>query len=312
MAPRYRSSTPRRRPAPQPPTSNRPTLRSRRSAAPSRTITPNIDRYLADIREFPSLDREEEVALAKRVQAGDERALSELVESNLRFVVKIAGEYRHFGLAFEDLVNEGNLGLIEAARRFDPERGTRFITLAVWWIRKAICRALSEDSQVVRLPVSQLRKMRVVRSVEKALAEDLGREPSRDELTRKLPKEFSNLDPIHRYGLRMSSLDDPVTEGRKDTFAESLCDETQDSIETDVAWRECGSQLRPLLESLDARQRRVLIARFGLDGQPPRTLGEIGKELGRSREGVRLIERKALMQLRRDFDGQARPIAVPA
>jgi RNA polymerase sigma factor (sigma-70 family) len=258
-----------------------------------------IDRYLADIRHYPRLTREEELELVSQAQEGSMEALDWLIECNLRFVVRVAGEYRNRGLPFEDLINEGNLGLIEAARRYDPGQGTRFISWAVWWIRKSIRAALAEQPHVVRLPLSQFKKIRVVRATEKALEGELGRGPTLSEMSASLPVGLSGMDPIHHYGIRCASLDEPVhREGRR-TMAEVVGDDGRPSVEEQMLDREQKSGVRALQGQLDGQQREVIAGRFGLDGQPPQTLAEIGQRIGRSREGVRLIEVRALQRLRR-------------
>ncbi|MCP3978285.1 MAG: RNA polymerase sigma factor RpoD/SigA [bacterium] len=260
-----------------------------------------LDCYFTDIRRMPMLTREQEAQLGRRAQSGDRRALNELVESNLRFVVKVATEYTDFGLPLEDLINEGNLGLMEAAERFDPERGVKFISWAVWWIRKAIRNALNEQPRVVRLPLSQLKRMRVVRETERGLKEDLGREPTNDEIAAQLPKKMAKIEPIHRHDVRVTSLDEPVAGEFQETYAETLQDTACSSIEDDLVEQETRDNVDDLCNRLDRREREVISARFGLDGEKPRTLREIGQQIGLSREGVRLIELQAIKQLRRNF-----------
>jgi RNA polymerase primary sigma factor len=261
-----------------------------------------LSRYLSDIREIPILSQEAEAALGRRIQTGEKAALEQLVEANLRFVVSIAGEYRNLGLPFEDLINEGNLGLIEAAQRFDPERGAKFITWAVWWVRRAIRNALSDQSYVVRLPVSQLKRMREVRATERELTRELGRRPTREEMAAKLPRKLAHVDPIHRHGIRISSLDFSAPDEQRDTLAETLPDHSLVSVEHRLLDEEQTENLSALYEKLPDPLRSVIAWRFGLDGEPPQTLSEIGRRIGRSREGVRLIEGKAIEKLRRLFD----------
>ena len=261
-----------------------------------------LSRYLSDIREIAILSQEEEAALGREIQAGDEGALEHLVESNLRFVVSIAGEYRNLGLPFDDLINEGNLGLIEAAHRFDPDRGAKFISWAVWWIRRAIRTALSDQTFVVRLPVSQFKRMREVKATERDLTRDLGRPPTRDEMAAKLPRKLAQVDPIHRHGIRISSLDYTAPDEQRDTLADTLPDHKLVSIESRMLCDEQTENINELYEKLPDQLRTVIAWRFGLDGEQPQTLSEIGRRIGRSREGVRLIEGKAIDKLRKLFD----------
>jgi RNA polymerase primary sigma factor len=260
-----------------------------------------LARYFSDIRKIPILTQEQEAELGRRIQAGDEEALERLVEANLKFVVSIANEYRNLGLPYEDAINEGNLGLIEAARRFDPERGAKFISWAVWWIRRAIRSALSDQSYAVRLPVSQFRRMQEVKETERHLAKELGRAPTHEELSAKLPRKLAQVDPIHRHGIRISSLDYTPPEEQNGTFVDSLQDDNLVPIERQLLDDERVSCINALYEKLPDQQRTVIACRFGIDGERPQTLSEIGRRIGRSREGVRLIECKAIERLRRLF-----------
>ena len=261
-----------------------------------------LSRYLSDIRGIAILSQEEEAELGRKIAAGKEGALERLVEANLRFVVSVAGEYRNLGLPFDDLINEGNLGLIEAAHRFDPDRGAKFISWAVWWIRRAIRTALSDQTFVVRLPVSQFKRMREVKATEKDLTRDLGRPPTREEMSAKLPRKLAQVDPIHRHGIRISSLDYTAPDEQRDTLAETLPDRKQVSVENQLLEDEQNESITELYEKLPDQLRTVIAWRFGLDGEQPQTLSEIGRRIGRSREGVRLIEGKAIEKLRRLFD----------
>ena len=265
-----------------------------------------LGNYYSEIGRYPRMGREAEQAAARAAQAGDSQALDRLVESNLRFVVKLAHEYAHCGMPVEDLVSEGNIGLIEAAQRFDPERGTRFISFAAWWIRKSIHAALSEQAQVVRLPMSQIKKMRVVQSVERDLREELGREPTQDELAERLPSNLAAVDPIHRHGVRLTSIDEPVNPATNATFARTLEDE-QPTIENRMLEDEKRDNLGSFCSRLNERQQQVISGRFGLDGEQRRTLSEIGEEIGLSREGVRQIESGAIKRLRKLIELGDRP-----
>ena len=155
-----------------------------------------LSRYFTEIREYPLLSKEEEQKLARCVKAGDKDALNELIESNLSFVVKVASEYRNLGLPFEDLLNEGNLGLIEAAHRYDAGKGTKFITYAIWWIRKSILKALSERSSLVRVPSYQMKKVREIRETERSLSRTLGRKPDRAEVSAELERSLAKVDQV--------------------------------------------------------------------------------------------------------------------
>jgi len=168
--------------------------------------------YFAEIRDYQMLTKEEEQSLARDIQAGSHEALNELVESNLSFVAKVASEYRYLGLPFEDLLNEGNTGLIQAAQRFDPTKDNKFISYAIWWIRKAILKALSEKAHVVRMPYSQIKKFKEIRKAEKELQTTLGRKPNREEISLHLDRPVSKIDKVLQHGVQHSSLDAPVGE----------------------------------------------------------------------------------------------------
>src|SRR5512134_136564 len=173
-----------------------------------------LARYFSEIRHYPLLSKEQEQDLANRVRRGSRDALNELIESNLSFVVKVASEYRNLGLPFEDLLNEGNIGLIEAAHRYDAGKGTKFITYAIWWIRKSILKALSEHSNLVRVPNYQMKKVREIRDAENYLRRSLGRKPEREEISEKLSRSVTKIDQVLQFNLREVSLDEKVGKDR--------------------------------------------------------------------------------------------------
>src|SRR5512136_219557 len=182
-----------------------------------------VSKYLTEIGEFPILSKEEEQQLAASIKSRNKsQALNELVESNLSFVVKIASEYRNLGLPFEDLLNEGNLGLIEAAHRYDATKGTKFITYAIWWIRKSILKALSEHSNLVRVPNYQMKKVREIRDAENSLRRSLGRAPKREEISARLSKNISKIDQVLQFNLREISLEERIGKDRDKPIADYL------------------------------------------------------------------------------------------
>jgi RNA polymerase primary sigma factor len=260
-----------------------------------------LSRYFAEIREYQLLSKEQEQTLARSVQRGSREALNELIESNLSFVVKVASEYRNLGLPFEDLLNEGNLGLIEAGHRYDASKGTKFITYAIWWIRKSILKALSEHSNMVRVPNYQLKKVREIRDAENSLRRSLGRKPKREEISARLSKSVHKIDQVLQLKLREVSLDDKVGKDRDSSISEYLVDKNSHSPEDDLIRREANSLVSEALAFLTEQERTVVTFRFGLAGGSPLTLKEIGEKMGISRERVRQIECQAKTRLRKLF-----------
>lgn len=260
-----------------------------------------LSRYFAEIREYPLLTKEEEMSLARDVKQGRGDALNGLIESNLSFVVKVASEYRNLGLPFEDLLNEGNIGLIEAAHRYDASKGTKFITYAIWWIRKSILKALSEHSNLVRVPTYQMKKVREIRDAENSLRRVLGRNPKREEISERLSRTVSKIDQVLQFSLREVSLEERIGKDRDKPIADYLVDIACSSPEDDLIKREASVLVGDAMAHLTDQERTVVSFRFGLAGGPPLTLKEIGEKMGISRERVRQIECQAKSRLRKLF-----------
>ena len=264
---------------------------------PLRTITADaLASYLAEVRRTPLLSPEAEAALGRRIVQGDEQALQELVKGNLRFVVQVALKYRGHGLPLADLINEGNLGLLHAARKFDPTRGTRFITYAVWWIRQAIMHALAAGGGVVRLPVKQAEMLAKLRREFEAIQRVTGTDPTVDALAQALampPADVADLLRAYRPHL---SLDAPLTEEGDITRLDVLAAEHLPSSEAAYVSAAMHQEVHDLLARLEPRQAAILRARFGFDGEP-QSFAEIGRALGLSRERVRQLEAQARRQL---------------
>jgi RNA polymerase primary sigma factor len=260
-----------------------------------------VSRYLQEIREYRPLTREAEQETARRADApmACGEALQDLVKANLGFVVKIAGEYRHLGLPFEDLLNEGNVGLIEAAHRFDPAHGVKFITYATWWIRKSMLRAISQNATIVHIPEYQLRQARQARETSRMLARALGRAAGREEISREMHVTVARLETILQRQVRDRSLDETVGEDQETTYLDQLVDDRSVDPEEELIRHEIRGRLRRALLVLSGRQRSVLIDRFGLAGGRRHTLREIGDRLGMTREGVRQMVNQATKRLRR-------------
>ncbi|ADU97051.1 sigma-70 family RNA polymerase sigma factor [Thermovibrio ammonificans] len=258
----------------------------------------SLDAFLKSISKIPLLSREEEIELAKRAKAGDKEALKKLVESNLRFVVSVAKKYLGCGLPLHDLIAEGILGLIEAARRFDPDKGVKFISYAVWWIRQSIMQALAQQTGAVKIPVKQAVLVNKITRSYGELLKKLGREPTIEELADYVgmePKEVERLLSICQVPL---SLDTPIGDEEDTTFKDFLKGEGTAEVEEKVVQEELKQSIQEMLEQLTPQEKKIIIMRFGLDGNEPKTLREIGEKLGISRERVRQLETRAKKKMK--------------
>jgi RNA polymerase primary sigma factor len=260
-----------------------------------------LSRYFSEIREYPLLTKDQELGLARNVRMGCRASLNELIESNLSFVVKVASEFRNLGLPFEDLLNEGNIGLIEAAHRYDASKGTKFITYAIWWIRKSILKALSEHSNLVRVPNYQMKKVREIRDAENSLRRSLGRKPKREEISERLSRSVTKIDQVLQFNMRELSLDDKIGKERDTPISDYLVDDSHTSPEDDLIKREANTLVGEAMELLSNQERTVIMMRFGIAGGTALTLKEIGEKMGISRERVRQIECQAKTRLRKIF-----------
>jgi RNA polymerase primary sigma factor len=269
-------------------------------ATPQRSlhaVTPDaLTSYLAEARRKPLLSPAEEVELGHRIAQGDEEALHALVERNLRFVVQVALKYQGHGLPLSDLINEGNIGLLHAARKFDPERGTRFITYAVWWIRQAIMHALATGGRVVRLSVRQAEMLTKLRRKFAEILREKGADPTVEELAQALEMPPADVADLLRVYRPQVSLDAPLTEEGDVSRLDILSSESLPSSEEAYAYASMLHEVQDLLGRLDPRQATILQERFGFAGEP-KSLAEIGRELGLSRERIRQLEARARRQL---------------
>ena len=253
--------------------------------------------YLQGIVRIALLPKKRELELAKRIQDGDEKALRDLVEANLRFVVKVAMHYRGCGLSLLDLINEGNLGVLEAARRFRAEYGVKFITYAVWWIRQAIMQALARGSGALRLPLRKARMASQLRTARAELAQQMGTEPSDQDLADQPHLSLEEVEEVLRISARQASLDEEKgMEDRREVSA--VGGEPIPAADFDLIRKSFRQEVERLLRELKPRERQVLELRFGMGSEEPMTLEEVGKRLRLSRERIRQIEDKAKQKLR--------------
>lgn len=267
--------------------------------------------YLREIAKTDLLTKEQEVELAAKIQNGDKNARSLMIRANLRLVVKIAQDYSNYGLPLSDLISEGNIGLMKAVERFDPEKGGKLSTYAAWWIKQSIKRALANQSKTIRLPVHMVDKIARMRRISSMLAEALGREPTNSELAEELGIQRSKLAMLKQASQRPASLDAPIGDDDSSDYSEIIGDESALDPALALQSKNMHNQLDDLLESLDERETRIIGARFGLDGQKPLTLEEIGVEFGVTRERIRQLQNVALGKMRKSLRKKDQPLPVP-
>ncbi|MBK6621628.1 MAG: RNA polymerase sigma factor RpoD/SigA [Saprospirales bacterium] len=264
-----------------------------------------LDKYLNDIGKIDMLTADEEADLARRIRAGDQRALERLTKANLRFVVSVAKQYQNQGLSLSDLINEGNVGLIKAAKRFDETKGFKFISYAVWWIRQSILQAIVEYSRIVRLPLNKVGSYNKVNEAYLSFIQEYEREPTNDELAELLdmsPKEVSNM---LKGGGRHLSVDAPLSgEDGDSTMLDVLPDDDM-SPDNNLMEQSLKEEVQQGLSILSPREVEVLSAYYGLNGHKPLTLEEIGELYGLTRERVRQIKERAIRRLRKAYNRNA-------
>ncbi len=258
----------------------------------------SLDQYLKEISNYPLIDRDEEARLAKEIHAGVEAALDKLVRSNLRFVVSVAKKYQNQGVPLPDLINEGNLGLIRAAHKFDETKGIKFISYAVWWIRQAILQALAEQSRIVRVPLNRAGALHRIGRRSSSLLQELGREPTVEEIAEGLEISRDEVERTLAISQSHLSLDAPVTAGEDNRLLDYLPDQFAAGPEDEAYEHALKETVEDALSSLKEREARILRLYFGLDDNEPMTLEEIGSLMGITRERVRQIKEKALSRMR--------------
>jgi RNA polymerase primary sigma factor len=259
----------------------------------------SLDLYLKEINNTPLLTREQERDLAKRIRKGDEKALHALVKANLRFVVSIAKQYVNQGLSLADLVNEGNLGLIKAAYRFDEKRGYKFISYAVWWIRQAMLQALAEQSRIVRLPLNRAGTLYRIGKAARQLDQELGRSPEVSEIAEKLKLPHDEVRDTMQIANSHLSLDASFSNDQEEnSLVDYLADDNLEAPDEQTYVNALSDDMQKALDTLTDRERQILSLYFGIEGEEPLTLEEIGKRMNLTRERIRQIKEKAILRLR--------------
>ncbi len=257
----------------------------------------SLDKYLQDIGKEPLITVEEEVELAQRIKKGDKAALEKLVRANLRFVVSVAKQYQNQGLSLSDLINEGNLGLIKAAEKFDETRGFKFISYAVWWIRQSILQALAEQSRIVRLPLNQVGALNRLNKEISKFEQENERAPSIEEVASNLEMPKEKVADTLRVAGKHVSVDAPFQEGEDNTLLDVLPNTTTPKTDNQLMYESLRKEIDRALETLSEREQQIIRMFFGLDGKEM-TLEEIGQKFGLTRERVRQIKEKAIRRLR--------------
>jgi RNA polymerase primary sigma factor len=264
----------------------------------------SLNQYIREIARFKPLSPDEEKVLGRRIQAGDPEAEKRLVEANLRFVVHYAKRYRGLGLAYMDLIHEGTLGLMEAAKRFDPERNVKFISYAVWWVRQAILHALSEHARVFRLPQKLSGQVAKLQAIRERLKRELERTPTVEELAARTDRTPEEVETLLLAAGDDVSLSAAVGDDGGLELGDTLEQEVIPSVEVEMIRTSFESRIQDMVKDLEEKEQEVIRRRFGLDGEEPKTLQEIGEEMGLSRERIRQIESRAKEKLRRSREAQ--------
>jgi RNA polymerase primary sigma factor len=253
--------------------------------------------YLKEIGETPLITAEREVVLAKRIRNGDQNSLEELTKANLRFVVSVAKQYQNQGLSLADLINEGNIGLIKAAKRFDEKRGFKFISYAVWWIRQSILQALAEQSRIVRLPLNRVGTLHKIGKAHRRIEQEQGHAPTANELAEELDMSESDVSETLRMSTSHLSLDAPFSDGDSNSLKDVLEDDTQIAPDTKLFHDCLKDEVTRVLSTLSEREAEVISLYFGIGRDSPLTLEEIGDRFSLTRERVRQIKEKAIKRL---------------
>ena len=260
--------------------------------------TASLDKYLQEIGKVELISAEEEVELAQRIKQGDKIALEKLTKANLRFVVSVAKQYQNQGLSLPDLINEGNLGLIKAAQRFDETRGFKFISYAVWWIRQSILQALAEQSRIVRLPLNKIGSINKINKTYAKLEQEFEREPNAEEIAEVLEITEAEVKESMKNAGRHISMDAPLVQDEDNTMYDVLKSEEAPTPETELLYESLRKEIDRAISTLTQREQDVVRLYFGLNGSHPMTFEEIGEKFDLTRERVRQIKEKAIRRLK--------------
>jgi RNA polymerase primary sigma factor len=259
---------------------------------------PGLNRYLREIGRIPLLTPQQEIELAAKIKKGDAAARERMISSNLRLVVTIAHDYANLGLPLLDLISEGNIGLTKAVERFDPAKGAKLSTYAMWWIKQSIKRALANQGKMIRLPVHLGDKIAKVRRVSLQMSNELGREPTDDELAAEIGIATHKVAGLKSVGIRPASLDAPIGDDDSTEFGAVVADDEAQTPFELLRDKNLRGEMDGLIEMLDAREKKIISQRFGLGGGKPKTLEDVGKDFGVTRERIRQLQNIALMKLR--------------
>lgn len=259
----------------------------------------SLDKYLQEIGHEELISAEEEVELARRIKTGDRKALEKLTKANLRFVVSVAKQYQNQGLSLPDLINEGNIGLLKAAEKFDETRGFKFISYAVWWIRQSILQAIAEQGRVVRLPLNQVGSVNRINKVLSKFEQENERRPSVDEIADKTDLPHEKIEDVLKVNTRQVSVDAPMADGDGTSMIDFMQSDSDPSTDEELLKESLRSEIASALSVLNDRERDVIEAFYGIN-QPECTMEEIGKKYGLTRERVRQIREKAIRRLKQN------------
>jgi RNA polymerase primary sigma factor len=259
----------------------------------------SLEKYLQEIGKMSLITPEEEVLLARKIRAGDQEALEKMTKANLRFVVSVAKQYQHQGLSLSDLINEGNIGLIKAAQRFDESKGFKFISYAVWWIRQSILQALVEQSRMVRLPLNKVGSLSKLNKIMIHFEQQHEREPSHDELAEIMNVTAKEITEMMKGAGKHLSMDAPIKENEEGTMIEFYEDSDSKPVDEDLSKESLKKDIKRVLSTMNKRDADIVSCFFGVNGELPMNLDEIGQRFGLTRERVRQIKEKAIRRLRK-------------